>query len=165
MISPPTLPSEKGFELWVKRLRDHISTKAAILSLPTCPPPAQKKKPLTYWTLWWSRGEMRLLWGNFRWMRDQIIEERNWMISHCLSHLLRHICLEILPATWRKLLKLAVNTWRLFVAICRSWFLRYRLPIPNANTRIPWLFNVSAGRSTESCEMPSVITTRFWRKK
>ena len=69
---------------------------------------------------------MRLPWGNVRWKRDQRIERCNWMISHCLSHLLRHICLEILPATWRKLLKLAVNTWRLFVAICRSWFLRYR---------------------------------------
>ena len=76
----------------------------------------------------------------------------------------RHIFLEIRRATLFRLLKLAVNTNRPFVAICRSWCLRYRRPIPKANTRTPWFRKASAGLRTRSCEMPSVMTTRAWKE-
>ena len=67
-------------------------------------------------------------------------------------------------ATRLRLLKLAVNTYRLFVAICWSWRFRYRRPIPKANTHTPWLLKASAGLRTRSCEMPSVMTTRAWKE-
>lgn len=67
-------------------------------------------------------------------------------------------------ATLFRLLKLAVNTYRPFVAIWRSSRLRYRRPIPKANTHTPWLFRASAGVRTRSCEMPSVMTTRAFKK-
>ena len=78
---------------------------------------------------------------------------------------LRHNFLEMRRATWFRFLKLAVNTYRPFVAICWSWRLRYRRPIPKANTHTPWLLSASAGLRTRSCEMPSVMTTRAWKEK
>lgn len=77
---------------------------------------------------------------------------------------LRHIFPEIRRATLLRLLKLAVNTYRPFVAIWLSWRLRYRRPIPKAYTHTPWLRKASAGLRTRSCEMPSVMTTRAWKE-
>lgn len=77
---------------------------------------------------------------------------------------LRHIFPEIRRATLLRLLKLAVKTYRPFVAICLSWRLRYRRPIPKAYTHTPWLLKASAGLRTRSCEMPSVMTTSAFKE-
>ena len=97
-------------------------------------------------------------WHFFEAGRRKILAEY-WVIG-----LHRHIFLEMRRATRLRLLKLAVNTYRLFVAICWSWRFRYRRPIPKANTHTPWLLKASAGLRTRSCEMPSVMTTRAWKE-
>ena len=86
------------------------------------------------------------------------------LLKYKTLYSLRHILLEMRRATLFRLLKLAVNTYRPFVAICSSWRLRYRRPIPKAYTHTPRLLKASAGLRTRSCEMPSVMTTRAFKE-
>ena len=53
---------------------------------------------------------------------------------------------------------------RRLVAICRSWFMLYRRPIPTGRILIFFLRILRQALLTESCEMPSVRTMAiFWR--
>lgn len=61
-----------------------------------------------------------------------------------------------------RLLKSALNTYRRFPAIWLSCDRLNRLPIPSAKILTPAFLRSLDGLTTESCEIPSVITIRTW---
>lgn len=57
-----------------------------------------------------------------------------------------------------------LNTYLGFAAIWLSWARLNFLPIPSANMRTPVFRRARDDPTTESCEIPSVITSSTWRK-
>ena len=69
-----------------------------------------------------------------------------------------------LTTRWR-LLKPALNTYLEFAAIWFSWARLNFLPIPSAKIRTPTFRRSRKGLLSESCDIPSVMTSSTWMEE